>query len=212
MAMMMTMMMSMMTMMMGFFGSRMGGGDPMGQFGNQFGNQMGLNPGGCGCGMPFNPGYSQNYGNGMPGYSAPGAWGPSNAPAMGPGDFCGNSAFGNRLASDAYQIARSGVAGSGGNCKRGVRMALERQGVSLHGLSAYQGADQLARNPRFREVQVSREQLRQLPPGAVVVWNKGNGRPHGHISISLGNGREASDVIRNQITGYGTSYRVFLPR
>lgn len=131
---------------------------------------------------------------------------------VGPGNFGGPSAFGNRLASDAQQIAASGVAGSGGNCKRGVRMALERQGVSLGGLSAYQGADQLARNPRFREVQIPREQLRSLPPGAVVVWDRKQGHPHGHISIALGNGREASDVLRNQITNYGSQHRVFLPK
>ena len=54
--------------------------------------------------------------------------------------------------------------------------------------------------------------LPKLPPGAVVVWNKGPGHPHGHISISLGGGREASDKIRKQITNYGTSVRVFLPK
>jgi hypothetical protein len=119
--------------------------------------------------------------------------------------------MGNRLAADAQQIAQSGVAGRGGNCKRGVRMALERQGMNLGGLSAYMAADQLARNPRFREVQVPTNQLRSLPPGAIVVWDRKPGKPHGHISIALGNGKEASDVIRNQITGYGSRHRVFLP-
>ena len=91
-------------------------------------------------------------------------------------------------------------------------MALERQGMNLHGASAYMAADQLARNPRFREVQVPANQLRSLPPGAIVVWDRGQGKPHGHISIALGNGQEASDVLRNQITNYGTRHRVFLPR
>ena len=98
-----------------------------------------------------------------------------------------------------------------GYCYRGVKHHLRQIGVNLTGGSAYQAADQLAQTGRFREVQVSREQLRSLPAGAVVVWNRGNGRRHGHISIAMGDGREASDRIRRQITNYPNSYRVFLP-
>ena len=235
---MMQMMMQMMQQMMGGgggcgcgMGPGMGGfpgGDPFGGFGNQMGNGFGFPGGGfqgggfpgggfpggfSPPGVPFGGGFSPpggNYGN--PGMGGPGFGNPIGASPAGPGNFGGPSAFGNRLAADAQQIASSGVAGRGGNCKRGVRMALNRQGVNLDGLSAYQGADQLARNPRFREVQVDRNGLKSLPPGAIVVWNRKAGHPHGHISIALGNGREASDVIRNQITGYGSAYRVFLPK
>lgn len=201
------------------------GGDPFGGLGNQMGNGFGFPGGGfqgggfpggfSPPGVPFGGGFTPGGNFGGPGgnFGGPGNFGNvGNAPMAGPGNFGGPSAFGNRLASDAQQIAQSGVAGSGGNCKRGVRMALNRQGVNLDGLSAYQGADQLARNPRFREVQVPREQLRSLPPGAIVVWNRKPGKPHGHISIALGNGREASDVIRNQISNYGSQFRVFLPK
>jgi hypothetical protein len=233
MMMMLQMMQQMMGQMMGGAGGGCGcgmgpgmGGDPFGGFGNQMGGGFGFPGGGfpgggfpgggfpggfSPPGVPFGGGYcppAPNYGN--PGYGGAG-FNPMG-PMAGPGNFGGPSAFGNRLAADANQIARSGVAGSGGNCKRGVRMALNRQGVNLDGLSAYQGADQLARNPRFREVQVDRNALRGLPPGAIVVWNRKPGHPHGHISIALGNGREASDVIRNQITGYGSAFRVFLPK
>lgn len=121
--------------------------------------------------------------------------------------------FGDRLAADARRIAESGVAGSGRNCKRGVRMALEKQGQTLGGVSAYMAANQLARNDKFKEIKgLERGDLRNLPPGATVVWNKGPGHPHGHISIAMGNGREASDVMRNQIVNYPSSYRVFLPQ
>lgn len=238
---MMMMMMMLMQMMGQMLGQMMGGGqgfpgmgfpgmggpggcDPFGGFGNQIGNGFGFPGGGCGCcpQVPFGGGYAPpapGYGGapsfgGTPyfGGPSPSFGGNPAAPMVGPGQFGGASAFGNRLAADAQQIAASGVAGRGGNCKRGVRMALNRQGVQLDGLSAYQGADQLARNPRFREVRVSRDGLRSLPPGAVVVWDRKAGHPHGHISIALGNGREASDVIRNQITGYGSAFRVFLPR
>lgn len=98
-----------------------------------------------------------------------------------------------------------------GYCYRGVKHHLRQIGVNLTGGSAYQAADQLANSDRFREVQVSREQLRSLPAGAVVVWNRGNGRRHGHISIAMGDGREASDRIRRQITNYPNSFRVFIP-
>lgn len=122
------------------------------------------------------------------------------------------SGFGDKLAKDARRIAESGVAGSGHNCKRGVRMAFEKNGMTLNGVSAYMASDQLAKNKNFHEAKgLSREDLRSLPPGATVVWNKGKGHPHGHISIAMGNGREASDVMRNQITNYPSSYRVFLP-
>jgi peptidoglycan hydrolase-like protein with peptidoglycan-binding domain len=122
------------------------------------------------------------------------------------------SGFGAKLAADARRIAESGVAGSGHNCKRGVRMAFEKNGMSLTGVSAYMAADQLAKNKNFHEAQgMSRQDLKDLPPGSTVVWNKGKGHPHGHISIAQGNGREASDVMRNQIVNYPSSYRVFLP-
>ena len=122
------------------------------------------------------------------------------------------SGFGDKLAKDAERIAKSGVAGSGHNCKRGVRMAMEKSGMKLDGVSAYMAADQLAKNKNFHEEKgLSRADLKDLPPGATVVWNKAKGHPHGHISIAMGNGREASDVMRNQITNYPSSYRVFYP-
>ncbi len=116
--------------------------------------------------------------------------------------------FGTSLAKDAEKNAN----GPGGYCFKWVAQALRRHGVSTSGASAYMAADQLAKNPKFKEVQVQPADLKKLPAGAVVVWNKGQGHEHGHISIALGDGREASDKIRNQITNYGTSARVFLPK
>ena len=100
-------------------------------------------------------------------------------------------------------------------------------------------ADQLRSrySDRFEEVRLSvppnqatRDYLKSLPAGAVVVWGasnnpakraegmrQGNGYAHGHISVALGNGYEFSDRDRPQITGssdperYG-SLTVFLPR
>lgn len=110
------------------------------------------------------------------------------------------------------KYASSHATGSGGYCYRYVKAALAKFGVNVEGASAYMAADQLAKSGKFREVRVEPSKLKSLPAGAVVVWNRGNGHEHGHISVALGNGREASDVPREQITSYGTSVRVFLPK
>ncbi|MBT6176540.1 MAG: peptidoglycan-binding protein [Deltaproteobacteria bacterium] len=52
-----------------------------------------------------------------------------------------------------------------------------------------------------------------LTPDGVVVWGRTGVSPHGHISIALGDGREASDHIdvqRTQLRGH-TNVRVFMP-
>ena len=53
----------------------------------------------------------------------------------------------------------------------------------------------LAFFPRFREVRMTPDQIRNLPAGAVIVSNASPGHAHGHIAVSLGGGREASDHI-----------------
>ncbi len=194
---MMEQMLELMTMMMGAGGS--------------MGNQMGM-PGMCN-GMPggYFPGMGQS--NPAMGFSPVECSAPSAPGPMAAGGHYPPSNFGNKLARDARRIAQSGVAGCGKNCKRGVRLALNKQGIQLNGLSAYMAAGQLAKNPNFQEIKgLKRADLRELPPGATVVWNRAPKHPDGHISIAMGDGREASDVMRNQITNYPSSYRVFLPR
>jgi len=132
----------------------------------------------------------------------------ANAPAYQPQ---GSTAKGRQIAANAERTARE--LGTTGWCAKGVRIALERSGI--HGVgaaSAYQVADKLARNSNFQEVNVQRNDLKNLPAGAVVVWDRCPGHKHGHISIALGDGREASDHIQQQMTNYGPRYRVFLPK
>jgi hypothetical protein len=131
-----------------------------------------------------------------------------SAPTAGSSDFGSGTQWGRDLAKDAQEHAN----GPGGYCYKWVAQALARHGVSVHGASAYMAADQLAKNPKFREIKVEPKDLPKLPAGAIVVWNKGSGHEHGHISIALGNGKEASDMLRQQITNYGTTARVFLPK
>lgn len=77
--------------------------------------------------------------------------------------------------------------------------------------SAYMALDNFRNNKRFQEVKVSKDKLSSLPPGAVVIWDKGPGLPHGHISVALGGGREASSTVRNQLK-LSTNFHVFLPK
>lgn len=147
--------------------------------------------------------------------STTGATGPSGANLQG-------TAFGRSVAGAAEREARR--MNSVGRCALGVNNALISQGVPGRG-HAYQKAEQLARNPRFREVNMSPSQLASLPAGAVVVWGKSAAKPWGHVSVALGDGREASDHVARQITSrgrYGTDFgngpdpqgrtvRVFLP-
>lgn len=93
--------------------------------------------------------------------------------------------------------------------KQGVSQAL---GLSLTGASAYMAAQQLAAADQFREVKLKPDDLKSLPAGSIVVWGRSKKHPHGHVSVADGEGREISDRVRPQITGYGTKLRVFVPQ
>jgi hypothetical protein len=148
----------------------------------------------------------------MPGGPPETGGGPgANAVEVNPNHFHGGTPMGRQLASIAMHHATDGT-GDGHHCYHNVKQDLARVGINVTGGSAYQAADQLANNPRVQEVRgLHPGDLHRLPPGAIVVWNRGNGHEYGHISVAMGDGREASDVMRNQVTHYGTSFRVFLP-
>ena len=121
-----------------------------------------------------------------------------------------NLTKGNRIADEAYYEARS--RNTVGWCYNAVADAVERvTGPFLWGLHAYQSAPQFASSTHFYESFDSN--LRALPAGAIVVWGQGSSRS-GHISVSLGNGQEASDHITTQMTYHygGAPARIFLPR
>ncbi|MBX3168689.1 MAG: hypothetical protein KF760_14835 [Candidatus Eremiobacteraeota bacterium] len=132
----------------------------------------------------------------------------SSSPAT-PGMPAGTDT-GRRLAEFARAEATDGDS-QGGWCYRDVGRALRKIGIETSGASAYMAADQLAKNPKVREVKVPASELAKLPAGAIVVWDRGNGNEHGHISIATGDGQEASDIMRKQATTHGTSHRVFMP-
>jgi peptidoglycan hydrolase-like protein with peptidoglycan-binding domain len=120
--------------------------------------------------------------------------------------------LGQAVAASARQtaVARNTV----GQCYAAVSDSLDRKiKPFLTGLSAYMAAPQLAKHPNFVEMKgASPTDLGKLPPGAIVVWGKGHSK-HGHISVALGNGKEASDHIAPQMLSHygGGKARVFVP-
>ena len=131
------------------------------------------------------------------------------------GPYLGGTKNGEYLA----RLARvtGGAECTRGKCLKGVNDTLQKAyGFRLSYPSAYMAKQSLDRmKDKFQNVTSQyrpASKLRSLPPGAIVVWNQKTGHPHGHISIALGNGQEASDHIQNQITGYGSSYTVYMPK
>jgi murein DD-endopeptidase MepM/ murein hydrolase activator NlpD len=120
------------------------------------------------------------------------------------------SSAAEHLANVARNVASK--MNSRGWCARGVMNALEAAGMAVPRVpSAWMAASKLAADPRFKEVHLTDEQIKKLPPGAIIVSGAYNspGNPHGHIAVTLGNGKEASDHIANVRTN-GTQ-RVFIP-
>lgn len=117
-----------------------------------------------------------------------------------------------RLAEAAAENARN--TNTRGWCLREVNDSMEACGYSVNREPhAYMQADDFANRSDFTEVEPPSD-LSTLPAGAVVVWDRGNGHESGHISVALGDGREASDHIRPQFSQseYGTQCRVFYPK
>lgn len=103
-----------------------------------------------------------------------------------------------------------------GWCLRGVNRAMSKiYGYGFAFGSAYQALGALQNDSNFVEITSqypTPADLKKLPAGAIVVWGKNGAHPHGHISIALGDGREASDHIANQYTNCGNGYHIFMPK
>lgn len=97
-----------------------------------------------------------------------------------------------------------------GWCFRAVKGALKPFGIVLEGAAAWMAKDQLMNDDRFEAVS-----LDDLQPGDILVHDRSNNHPYGHIAIYLGNDTEASDHVQQLITGdeYGgtTVFRLTSP-
>ncbi len=100
-------------------------------------------------------------------------------------------------------------------CAKGVSKTLEKAGLSKGSMgNAHQCASALENNKNFKEIKVDRKDLKNLPEGCIIVYNrkefgKSASDIYGHIAVTLGNGQEASDRIGN-IKDRSNEYRVFV--
>ena len=122
-----------------------------------------------------------------------------------------NPALSNKLANVAYENAQS--RNTVGYCYGGVKDSLRDTGLTdgrLSGSAAFQADDILKNQENFRKIDVSKSDLKNLPAGCVIVWQPSQGHQYGHILVTLGDGREASDHVQN-ISTRNTDFSVFVP-
>ncbi len=121
-----------------------------------------------------------------------------------------NEEKGAELAREIASVSTNG--GFDGYCARNVKEAIMDAGLGGyqpgHG---YQMAGILAGNKNFREIPTRNIDLKKLPAGCVLVYDKGvagYSSQYGHTEITLGNGTAASGGITHNIRD---GARVFMP-
>lgn len=132
-----------------------------------------------------------------------------------------NPVLGKKLAQIALDNA---IEGKSGDCAHYVSNYFEQGKFTQKGQtrvgkngSAYEVADKLAACSNFKEVQVAKCDLKNLPAGAVLVRDPSAGHEHGHITVMLGqkdasgNALCASDHPEKLIENSTVGYRVFIP-
>ena len=102
---------------------------------------------------------------------------------------------------------------STGHCARYVSNAIEASGIPVTRGHAFEMAGNLKNNEHFQEIKITKDELADLPAGCVLVYPKGSAgysSQYGHIEITLGNGKAASDFVNNNIK-YSSNMKVFVP-
>ena len=119
-----------------------------------------------------------------------------------------NEQKGEKLA----RAVSSNAKGFNGDCALYVRLALEKCGLGTGERGdGYEYAGILSRNKNFKEISTSGLDLSDLPAGCVLVYNRGTAgysSKYGHVEITLGNGKAASDGVTKNIK---QGARVFVP-
>jgi len=116
----------------------------------------------------------------------------------------------NNLANDVKNNAESQ---STGYCAKYVSDAISRTGLGIISGHAYQCADSLRSDSNFKEIKVAGEDLKALPAGFVIVYDRGAAgysADYGHVEVTLGDGRAASDFVNNDIKA-SDKVSVFVP-
>lgn len=99
--------------------------------------------------------------------------------------------------------ALSNATGFSGFCAKYVRFALEESGLS-NGMKADAAEYDtvLDNNPNFKQISTQGLDLRSLPAGCILVYERGQSgysSKYGHVEITIGNGQAVSDGITNNI-------------
>lgn len=117
---------------------------------------------------------------------------------------------GQALASDVYNHR----VGFTGYCARHVADGLKRTGLGNERANATDMDNKLVNNNNFRAVKItSKEQLKSLPAGCIVVYEKGAAgynAKYGHIEVTMGDGTAVSDGVTRNMR-YSDSMTVFVP-
>lgn len=95
------------------------------------------------------------------------------------------------IAGNAMRVAQA--TGTTGRCYAAVSRALNPLGVELSGMAAYQARDLLFQDKRF--IALSINNVEQLRRGDIIVYNRSQSHPYGHIAVYLGKNEEASDHL-----------------
>lgn len=143
-----------------------------------------------------------------------------------------NSSLNDKLLAAGYDketsenLAKQSVAQAAGRtsstgwCAKYVNNAIEAAGLveknSTRRESAYQLVEAYKNSGAFTQVKVSKDELKDLPAGCIIVWQPGKGfgngfANHGHVVITQGNNKATSDYTQ-EIKDYGTEFTVFVPK
>lgn len=138
-----------------------------------------------------------------------------------------NPNLGSKLANIAENNAKK--TNTVGWCAGGTNTALEKAGLAkgeTRVSAAYQEIDVLANHKNFKEVTSmisNKKDLASLPAGCVIVFDKNRDKnrvnkrlsdEYGHILVTLGDGKAASDHTENleeTLSRYSGDYHVFVP-
>lgn len=119
-----------------------------------------------------------------------------------------NAQKGQKLAN----IAIKNTVGFTGNCATYAKRDIEQAGLGKYESGhAFQCDDILRRNPNFKEISTAGLDLKKLPAGCVLVYERGvsgYSSSYGHIEITDGQGGARSDGKTNNIK---PGAKVFIP-
>ena len=121
-----------------------------------------------------------------------------------------NSQKGARLVEEINKIAKEG--GFKGNCATSVKTAIANAGLGEYASGNAHELDQiLSNNPNFKEIPANGVNLKNLPGGCILVYEKGvsgYNEKYGHCEIKRNDGTAGSDGMTHNIR---SGAKIFVP-